>query len=98
MQKLMKLLALGAACLCAPALAQAQQKPAKKPNILAIWGDDIGQFNVSAYAGRRLRRPVAPELPGVPAADEAGLLQPGPRHGVDHQQPLEAVSRRARRP
>ncbi|RQW81846.1 MAG: hypothetical protein EHM62_04485, partial [Methylococcus sp.] len=28
----------------APATAQA-----KKPNILIIWGDDIGQFNVSAY-------------------------------------------------
>jgi arylsulfatase len=22
---------------------------AKKPNILIIWGDDIGQFNISAY-------------------------------------------------
>jgi arylsulfatase len=22
---------------------------AKKPNILILWGDDIGQFNVSAY-------------------------------------------------
>jgi arylsulfatase len=29
-----------------PVLAQ---QPAKKPNILVIWGDDIGQFNVSAY-------------------------------------------------
>ena len=29
-----------------PALAQA---PAKKPNILIIWGDDIGYWNVSAY-------------------------------------------------
>lgn len=29
-------------------LAWAQQ-PAKKPNILVIWGDDIGQFNISAY-------------------------------------------------
>ena len=29
-----------------PALAQ---EAAKKPNILVIWGDDIGQFNVSAY-------------------------------------------------
>ena len=28
----------------APALAQA-----KKPNILVIWGDDIGGFNISAY-------------------------------------------------
>jgi arylsulfatase A-like enzyme len=27
-------------------LANAQ---AKKPNILIIWGDDIGQFNISAY-------------------------------------------------
>jgi arylsulfatase len=31
--------------------AQAQQKPAaaKQPNILIIWGDDIGYWNVSAY-------------------------------------------------
>jgi arylsulfatase len=25
------------------------QTPARKPNILVIWGDDIGQFNISAY-------------------------------------------------
>ena len=25
------------------------QKDGKKPNVLVIWGDDIGQFNVSAY-------------------------------------------------
>jgi arylsulfatase len=36
-------MATGAA---APALAQTA---AKKPNILVIWGDDIGQFNISAY-------------------------------------------------
>ena len=34
--------------LVAAAPAHAQQ-PQKKPNILIIWGDDIGQFNVSAY-------------------------------------------------
>jgi arylsulfatase len=28
---------------------QAADSSAKKPNILVIWGDDIGQFNVSAY-------------------------------------------------
>jgi len=38
-------LLLLACCLAAPAWAQ----PAKKPNILIIWGDDIGQFNVGAY-------------------------------------------------
>ncbi|HUO67821.1 MAG TPA: arylsulfatase, partial [Gammaproteobacteria bacterium] len=30
--------------------AQAQQPAAaRKPNILVIWGDDIGEFNISAY-------------------------------------------------
>ena len=29
--------------------ASAQEAATKKPNILVIWGDDIGQFNVSAY-------------------------------------------------
>jgi arylsulfatase len=32
-----------------PASAQTAAAPAKKPNILVIWGDDIGQFNISAY-------------------------------------------------
>ena len=30
--------------------AQAQQQP-RKPNIVIIWGDDIGQSNISAYSG-----------------------------------------------
>ena len=38
--------ALGALCLAFVAGAGAQ---AKKPNILVIWGDDIGGFNISAY-------------------------------------------------
>jgi hypothetical protein len=29
--------------------AQAQQQNAAKPNILVIFGDDIGQSNISAY-------------------------------------------------
>ena len=36
--------AVAATTISAPAAAQAQQKP----NILIIWGDDIGQFNISA--------------------------------------------------
>ena len=37
-----------AAPLWAPAAVQAQQP--RKPNIVIIWGDDIGQSNVSAYS------------------------------------------------
>jgi arylsulfatase A-like enzyme len=33
---------------CIPSLASAQPQK-KKPNILVIWGDDIGGFNISAY-------------------------------------------------
>ena len=40
------MLLLGAS---APAWAQAPASTGKKPNILVIWGDDIGQFNISAY-------------------------------------------------
>ena len=39
-----------AACLMLVAVpATAQTGAKKKPNILIIWGDDIGQFNISAY-------------------------------------------------
>ena len=34
----------GLVAMAAPAAAQS-----KKPNILVIWGDDIGGFNISAY-------------------------------------------------
>jgi arylsulfatase len=37
-----------AALLCAPALLHAQAA-AKKPHIVIIWGDDVGQANLSAY-------------------------------------------------
>jgi arylsulfatase A-like enzyme len=33
----------------APGWSQAPASTSKKPNILVIWGDDIGQFNISAY-------------------------------------------------
>ena len=33
----------------APAADKTTEPSARKPNILVIWGDDIGQFNISAY-------------------------------------------------
>ena len=41
-------LAAGAVMCAAPQKAEAQQ--AEKPNILVIWGDDIGVHNISAYS------------------------------------------------
>jgi arylsulfatase len=45
-QNLLAAALIGAALFGAIAPAHAQDK---KPNILIIWGDDIGQFNISAY-------------------------------------------------
>jgi arylsulfatase A-like enzyme len=41
---------LGAAlCGLLGVMGSAAQAQSQKPNILVIWGDDIGQFNISAY-------------------------------------------------
>ena len=34
-----------------PMLGHAAWAEADQPNILVLWGDDIGQFNISAYNG-----------------------------------------------
>jgi len=47
--ELMKLKHLALAFCLAWGIAASAQAQDKKPNILIIWGDDIGQFNVSAY-------------------------------------------------
>jgi arylsulfatase len=39
-----------AACSLAAFAAPAAAQPAEKPNILVIFGDDIGQTNLSAYS------------------------------------------------
>ncbi|MFM8435682.1 MAG: sulfatase-like hydrolase/transferase, partial [Planctomycetia bacterium] len=39
---------LAVATACLPATPAAAEAP-RQPNILVIWGDDIGQFNVGAY-------------------------------------------------
>jgi arylsulfatase len=40
---------LAVAAMLSLGIAPAAAAPQKKPNILVIWGDDIGQFNISAY-------------------------------------------------
>jgi arylsulfatase len=40
---------LGALCLASAFTSPAAAQTAAKPNILVIWGDDIGGFNISAY-------------------------------------------------
>src|SRR5688572_25786386 len=45
MKFLASLMAVGMLLLCLPVGAQQNSQP----NIVVIWGDDIGQFNVSAY-------------------------------------------------
>ncbi len=46
-----------------PRVAQAQDQPAApavaRPNILVIFGDDIGQTNLSAYSFGLIDRPAA---------------------------------------
>jgi arylsulfatase len=45
----LKQLTLALALALVSGVAVSAQAQTKKPNILIIWGDDIGQFNVSAY-------------------------------------------------
>ena len=49
MRSIQIIAALVLVLVCINTTARAQNKPVKKPNILIIWGDDIGQFNISAY-------------------------------------------------
>lgn len=50
--------------------AQPQAAIGKKPNILIIWGDDIGQFNVSAYN----RGMMGYKTPNIDRIAEQGAL------------------------
>jgi arylsulfatase len=51
-------------------LAQAEPSATKKPNILIIWGDDIGEFNLSAYH----RGVMGYKTPNIDAIAQQGAL------------------------
>ena len=57
--------ALLALCLAVPAAMAA-----KKPNILVVWGDDIGQSNISAYT----RGLVGYQTPNIDRIANEGIL------------------------
>ena len=56
---------LAAAALSAPAFAQSD-----KPNILVVWGDDIGQSNISAYT----RGLVGYQTPNIDRIAQEGMM------------------------
>ena len=41
---------VGAIAAIGPGLSASAQAPAKKPHIVVIWGDDIGQTNLGVYS------------------------------------------------
>src|ERR1700742_3182017 len=59
-------LAAAAAMLCSPATAQ---QP-RKPNIVIIWGDDIGQSNISAYS----RGMMGYRTPNIDSVAKGGMM------------------------
>ena len=70
------MLALG---LALAGVAQAQS--AKKPNILIIWGDDVGMYNISAYH----RGLMGGSTPNIDRLAKEGMLF------MDHYRPDDSV-------
>ena len=68
-----------------PAARQPAQRSVRARRVRGLWLQPVVRgAHVPVRAGRRLRRPVAAELQGVPAAPEARQLQPRPRDGSGH--------------
>ena len=56
------------AIIAMPFIMMAQKD--KKPNILVIWGDDIGQSNISAYTHGL----VGYQTPNIDRVDNEGIM------------------------
>ena len=65
---------------------QPQRQKADKPNILVIFGDDIGWFNVSCYGG---------DIMGVPTPNIDRIAREGLRLGAFYAQPSCTAGRAA---
>ena len=66
----------------APTLTNLRMDPFERAEQEQRWATSSGTWSACSHRpGRRLRRPVAAELQGVPAAAEARQLQPRPRDG-----------------
>jgi arylsulfatase len=67
----MNRLALSLACFLALVLGSAAPAPAAdKPNILVVWGDDVGQSNISAYT----RGVVGYRTPNIDRIADEGMI------------------------
>ena len=78
----------------APLLGNLRSDPVRARRVRGLWLQPVvRRAHVPVRSGGRLRRPVAAELQGVPAAPEARQLQPRPRDGSGHEQRRQAVMR-----
>jgi hypothetical protein len=59
----------------------AQAQDSSKPNILVIWGDDIGQSNLSAYTFRLVGKGVR-VAPSQSRPNSMSVMQPEWRTGL----------------
>lgn len=66
MKSLLSIFSTLALCIATPVLAQ----EADRPNILVIWGDDVGMWNISAYH----RGMMCCETPNIDRIADEGLL------------------------
>ncbi len=82
------LAALAVLAFALPAFAQSAAPAAKKPNILVMFGDDVGYWNVSAYNRgmmgyrRRRGRSSPTPTPSSPAPRAAPRSSPGSRRSA----------------
>ncbi len=64
------LVAMSAFTMRAPVQAEAAPAAAQKPNIVVIWGDDVGMWNIGAYP----RGMMCDRMPNIDRIAREGML------------------------